>query len=280
MCVANTIACTPSLLQFSPVVVLWDVRGLWSDQKAFTENNVLKRSLFKSARGLEKYSAHHSQAMSTLTRNIVPELIARNDSVPDLQIVVPTAVDLDKFTFSETIPSPFAGLYSGTYNRYYDLPLSFAFVKEFQKICNSLVHWARPKESPQTNLGAGESETFFATQSEMARIIPNFSFGIAICNSSAGPSLKGAVPTKIAEFLACGRPVVVNQGLGDFDELFKKYRTGVIILDDKNGPVTAANEMLELLQDPETPMRCRALAEEYFSLEKGVDEYMDVYQKM
>ena len=260
--------------------VLWDVRGLWSDQKAFTENNALKRSLFKSARVLEKYSSHNSQAMSTLTRNIVPVLIARNHSVPRLRIVVPTAVDLDKFRFSETIPRPFLGLYSGTYNRYYDLPLSLAFVKEFQKISDARVHWARPKESPQTVLNAGESETFAATQSEMSRIIPNFSFGLAICNSSAGPSLKGAVPTKIAEFLACGRPVAVNQGLGDFDELFSKYKAGVIVPDDKKGARTAAREMLELLQDPDTPMRCRALAEEYFSLDKGVDEYMSVYQKM
>lgn len=260
--------------------VLWDVRGLWSDQKAFTENNALKRTLFKSARVLEKYSAHNSQAMSTLTRNIVPELIARNHSIPELRIVVPTAVDLEKFVYSETISTPYIGLYSGTYNRYYDLPLSFAFVKEFQRISDSEFHWARPKESPQATLSAGESTTFIATQSEMSTIIPNFSFGIAICNLTAGPSLKGAVPTKIAEFLSCGRPVVVNRGLGDFDELLSKFKAGVIISNEAGGAKTAAKEMYELLQDPDTPMRCRQLAEASFSLEKGVDEYISIYQKL
>jgi hypothetical protein len=260
--------------------VLWDVRGLWSDQKAFTENDALKRIVFKSARILERYSAHNSQAMSTLTRNVVPELLARNHSIPDIRIVVPTAVDLEKFLFSGTIATPYIGLYSGTYNRYYDLPLSFAFVKEFQKISDAEFHWARPKESPQTTLSAGESSTFIATQSEMSTIIPNFSFGIAICNSTAGPSLKGAVPTKIAEFLSCGRPVIVNRGLGDFDELLSKYRAGVIISNETGGAITAAKEMYELLQDPETPIRCRQLAEANFSLEKGVDEYISVYQKL
>jgi glycosyltransferase involved in cell wall biosynthesis len=103
---------------------------------------------------------------------------------------------------------------------------------------------------------------------------------IAICNSTAGPSLKGAVPTKIAEFLSCGRPVIVNRGLGDFDELLSKYRAGVIISNETGGAITAAKEMYELLQDPETPIRCRQLAEANFSLEKGVDEYISVYQKL
>ncbi len=260
--------------------VLWDVRGLWSDQKAFTENSAIKRRLFKTARVLEKYSAHHSQAMSTLTKNIVPELLARNCSIPEIRIVVPTAVDLGRFALSETIRSPYIGLYSGTYNRYYDLDLSLAFVKEFQKISNSEFHWARPKESSQATLSAGESTTFIATQSEMSTIIPNFSFGIAICNSTAGPSLKGAVPTKIAEFLACGRPVIVNRGLGDFDELLSKHKAGVIISNETGGATVAAKEMYELLKDPDTPMRCRQLAEASFSLEKGVDEYISVYQKL
>lgn len=260
--------------------VLWDVRGLWSDQKAFTENSALKRKLFKTARVLEKYSAHNSQAMSTLTKNIVPELIARNHSIPELRIVVPTAVDLEKFAFSETIPKPYSGLYSGTYNRYYDLDLSLAFVKEFQRICGADFHWARPKESPQITLSAGESMTFVATQSEMSTIIPKFSFGLAICNSIAGPSLKGAVPTKIAEFLACGRPVIVNRGLGDFDELLSRFKAGVIISNEEGGAITAAREMLELLQDPDTPMRCRQLAEACFSLDKGVEEYISVYHRL
>jgi glycosyltransferase involved in cell wall biosynthesis len=260
--------------------VLWDVRGLWSDQKAFTEKSALKRTLFKSARVLERYSAHNSQAMSTLTRNIVPELTARNHFIPEIRIVVPTAVDLEKFMYSETIPSPYKGLYSGTYNRYYDLKLSLAFAKEFQRIGGGEFHWARPKESSQINLSAGESITFVATQREMSTFIPKFSFGLAICNSTAGPSLKGAVPTKIAEFLSCGRPVIVNRGLGDFDELLSRFQAGVIISTEKGGAITAAKEMLELLQDPDTPMRCRQLAEACFSLEKGVDEYITVYQRL
>jgi len=260
--------------------VLWDVRGLWSDQKAFTSHNTFKRQIYKSARILELYSARNATSISTLTRNIVPELESRNGRIPNLRIVVPTSVDLQKFIFSDQIRKPFNGLYSGTYNRYYDLDKSREFIVEFQKLHNSQVSWARPLESPQSSLSAGESTVFTATQNEMARIIPDFAYGIAICNETAGASLKGAVPTKIAEFLACGRPVVVNEGLGDFDELFHDFAAGIIIPRNKKDLKGSAFGLLELLNDPETPFRCRELAEKHFSLKNGVKEYLSLYEKM
>jgi hypothetical protein len=260
--------------------VLWDVRGLWSDQKAFTTHNSLKRQLFKSARILENYSAHHAKSMSTLTRSVVPVIESRNRYTPELRIVVPTSVDLLKFAFSGQIRKPYNGLYSGTFNRYYDLDKSGEFIKEFQKLHTSQVSWARPIESSQSKLSAGESKIFSSSQSEMATIIPDFAYGLAICSESAGPSLKGAVPTKIAEFLACGRPVVVNQGLGDFDDLFKSYAAGVIIPTDKSKLKEAALDLLRILNDPETPSRCRELAETHFSLEKGIESYLTLYKKM
>ena len=260
--------------------ILWDVRGLWSDQKSYTENKILKRKLYKATRVLEVYAAYNSQAISTLTHNIVPELKKRNGKIPELQIVVPTTVDLSRFKLSSKIQTPFTGLYSGTYNRYYDLGLAASFTKVFLTLSKGDIHWARPKESPQLSLNAGETKTFTATQQQMNQIIPNYAYGMAVCDTKAGPSLKGAVPTKIAEFLACGRPVVINEGLGDFDQLFAEYRAGVIISRNKANLTQKAEELLILLNDPETPIRCRALAEDVFDMKIGVKKYMQVYEKI
>lgn len=260
--------------------ILWDVRGLWSDQKSYTENNILKRKLYKATRVLEIYAAYNSQAMSTLTHNIVPELKKRNRKIPELQIVVPTTVDLSKFKLSTKIQIPFTGLYSGTYNRYYDLRLAASFTKVFLDLSKGDIHWARPKESPQLSLNAGETKTFTATQQQMNQMIPNYAYGMAVCDTKAGPSLKGAVPTKIAEFLACGRPVVINEGLGDFDQLFAEYKAGVIISRNNANLRQKAEELLTLLNDPETPIRCRALAEDVFDMKIGVKKYLQVYEKI
>ena len=260
--------------------VLWDVRSLWSDQRVFMETEFFKRHLTKSSRVLEWYASGHSKAMSTLTHSVVPELEARYRLVPKLRIVVPTAVDLSRFQLSEEIPQKIVGLYSGTFNGYYDLNLSKRFTDEINAIYPTVVHWARPRESSTKTLGVGESHIFESSQNEMAQILSNYSFGLSVCKLNAGPSLKAAMPTKVAEFLACGRPVVVNKGLGDFDKYLPEFRAGVILDGTSDNLRSAAHKLTELISDPDTPGRCRALAEKYFDIDTGVEKYLDLYSRM
>jgi glycosyltransferase involved in cell wall biosynthesis len=142
------------------------------------------------------------------------------------------------------------------------------------------VHWARPRESPRETLNAGETSIFVVDQREMAKIVANYSFGLAICRMDAGPSLKGAVPTKIAEFLASGKPIVVNAGLGDLDDYLKEFNAGVILDGTQADLKIKAHRLIDLLEDPETPSRCRTLAEKYFDMDKGAIKYIDLYAKM
>lgn len=271
-------AVAASLSRRAPV--LWDVRSLWSDQKSFTENNPIKKGILKSYVVLESIASFNSEAMSTLTHAVVPILESRHRRVPKLRIVVPTAVDLLRFKFHPSIPVPIKGLYSGTYNNYYDLKLSKHFVEAVKEITDLEVHWARPQESQRSSLLAGESKTFIATQHEMANIISDYSFGLSICKMDAGPSLKAAMPTKVAEFLACGRPLVVNAGLGDFDQYLPEFNAGVILNGSDDDLKVKAQQLVELIADPETPARCRALAEKYFDADKGAEKYLKLYAMM
>ncbi len=265
---------------FNKAPILWDVRGLWADQKAFLESDPLKRRLIQSARILEGIASYKASAMSTLTHSVVAELERRHHRLPTLRIVVPTAVDLDRFKFIPKIASPFRGLYSGTYNNYYDLSLSSRFVSALRELSDIEVHWARPKESPRERLDAGETSIFVVDQRNMAEIVSGYSFGFAICRLDAGPSLKGAVPTKIGEFLASGKPIVVNAGLGDLDEYLAEFNAGVILDGTQADLAVKAQHLIELLDDPETPSRCRALAEKYFDMDKGADKYLKLYEAM
>lgn len=260
--------------------VLWDVRSLWADQKAFNEPNPIKKKILRSYGVLEGIASFNSAAMSTLTHAIVPILEQRHRRVPKLRIVVPTAVDLERFKFNPVIKTPIRGLYSGTYNNYYDLPLSKEFIESLRQISNVVVHWARPHESHRPSLEAGEDFTFESTQQEMANVIADYSFGISICKISAGVSMKAAMPTKVAEFLACGRPLVINAGLGDFDEYLREFQAGVVLTGSNDDLKLKAEELINLLVDPETPHRCRALAEAYFDINKGAEKYLDLYTKM
>ena len=260
--------------------ILWDIRSLWADQRAFMETNPLKKQAMGSLRILESIASIGSSAISTLTASVVPVLEARHKHLPKLKIVVPTAVDLDRFKFVSRLPSINRALYSGTYNDYYDLSLSKRFIEEMSKLGPLEVKWARPKESTRNALNAGEDSSFVASQIEMSQIIPDYSFGMSICKIAAGPSLKAAMPTKAAEFLACGRPMVVNAGLGDLDKYIEEFDAGVVLDGTDKNLVDKAHKLNELLADPETPSRCRALAEKYFDIEEGVRKYLETYSLM
>ena len=260
--------------------VLWDVRSLWADQKVMIQENLTNRSMYGIYRVLESIAANQSSAMSTLTSAVVPILAQRHMRLPLLRTVVPTAVDLERFRFSDRLPSGVQALFSGTYNEYYDLNLSRLFIEELNQRVTVETHWARPAESIKSQIGVGESKIFPSSQTGMAELIPNYSFGVSVCKLNAGPSLAAAMPTKIGEFLACGRPVVINKGLGDMDKFIAEFDAGVILDGSSNSLIEGVTKMVNLILDPETPFRCRALAEKYFSLEKGANKYLDIYAQM
>ena len=260
--------------------VLWDVRSLWADQKVMIQKNLLNKTLYGAYRGLESIAASKSLGMSTLSSAVVPILEQRHRHLPQLRTIVPTAVDLERFKFNPIVPSIVRALFSGTYNEYYDLELSARFMEEFGKHLAVETHWARPAESNRTQIGVGESKVFPSSQSGMSELIPNYSFGVSVCKLDAGPSLSAAMPTKIGEFLACGRPIVVNKGLGDMDQFIEEFDVGVILDGTSKNLVESAIKLATLLSDSEMPHRCRALAEKYFSMDVGAGKYLNLYSQI
>jgi len=166
--------------------------------------------------------------------------------LPILRTVVPTVVDLDRFQLSRKLPSKMMALFSGTYNEYYDLRMSALFMDALRSQITIETHWARPNESNKEKINVGEERVLLSTQSAMAQLIPNYSFRVSICKLNAGPSLSAAMPTKIGEFLARGRPIVVNKGLGDMDDFIKEFDAGVILDGDKGNLKRSAAELIQL----------------------------------
>jgi glycosyltransferase involved in cell wall biosynthesis len=91
-----------------------------------------------------------------------------------------------------------------------------------------------------------------------------------------------ASPTKAAEYLAAGLPVVSGPGVGDIDALLRESGVGVIVerfTEGCYGP--AAERMVELGSDPETRERCRQIARDRYSLQDvGVPSYDDLYRSV
>jgi glycosyltransferase involved in cell wall biosynthesis len=89
-------------------------------------------------------------------------------------------------------------------------------------------------------------------------------------------------PTKIAEYLAGGLPVVINSGIGDLDELLRTDQVGVSIKECQREEYQRALREIELLrQDESLPLRCRASARNRFDLKTvGGQRYRRIYRRL
>lgn len=91
----------------------------------------------------------------------------------------------------------------------------------------------------------------------------------------------GSSPTKFAESLAAGVPVIVNKGIGDTEEIILKERIGVVVEGfDAGSFEKAISRMFDLLKTEGLKDRCVETAEKYFSLGLGIERYLDVYKKI
>ena len=275
----SDIATAAAILSRIDAPVLWDVRSLWSDQRLLIGTVGWNSLTAKAVRALENLAARKSSAMTTLTAAVVPILQQRHKRIPAIREVIPTCVQTSKFLPSPMPQGEVTCLLSGTFNNYYDINRMKQVLDEIRKTMDLRVIWARAGESPSERLGVGEDVIISASHSGMPMLVQDSHFGIAICKQDNLDSLAAAVPTKIGEFLASGRPVIVSNGIGDLDYMLISTRTGIVI-NHNDSLQTTAFQIRTLISDPKTPERCRELAMQHFDMEKSVDRYIEIYDRM
>ena len=64
------------------------------------------------------------------------------------------------------------------------------------------------------------------------------------------------------------------------DSFIKEFDAGVILDGTVENLRNSAETLISLLSDSETPNRCRALAEKYFSMDIGAKRYLDLYSQV
>jgi glycosyltransferase involved in cell wall biosynthesis len=86
-------------------------------------------------------------------------------------------------------------------------------------------------------------------------------------------------PTKFAEYLAAGLPVIYSAGVGDLDAQIERHRVGVLLGSfDQASYADTIRAMAELRRDPQLADRCRALARDEYDLHQvGGARYRRLY---
>lgn len=90
-----------------------------------------------------------------------------------------------------------------------------------------------------------------------------------------------ASPTKLAECLASGLPVIINKGIGDTEALIEKNTVGVVVEEFSQSAYLAALEsLLTLVSEQGLRLRCRKTAESDFPLQLGAERYRKIYKAL
>lgn len=261
---------------------IWDVRGFWREDRLalgmLRSGSLPERVL----QGIESRAAAASGSIVILSQTAADILGNRfGDAIRDKCWVITTCVDLERFEVSALPqPSPLRLLLAGSLGGLYDIPTMLRLVELLRgrRAVNLTVLTPAPTawddlfRSSAARLG-------HSSASDMPRHVTEHHVGLSVRRLDVGGVGYSATPTKIGEFLACGRPVVVNSGLGDLDILLPKHDAGVVISSQSDEELErAADEVERLVEDPDTPARCRGLAEEHFDVDEGVKKLLEAYR--
>jgi glycosyltransferase involved in cell wall biosynthesis len=208
--------------------------------------------------------------------------------------VLPCAVDLSRFrpmTERREALREELGLrgavfvYAGKPGGWYDTEEMIAFVAAAKQVFDPLTLLVLTGEDPAP----------FATLCERAQVpmvsravspveMPEYlsCADVGLCFIKPFPSKLACSPIKLGEYLACGLPVVVTSGCGDYDELIQTESTGIVVTNSKRDVYPEAAKQLEhLLKDPGIRERCRDAARRWVGLDEVVvPRYAEVYRKL
>jgi len=266
----------------SPRKLIWDCRALQADQRrALTENRRVNLS-FLAMRIIEYCLAKKSREIIVITNAVIPVFLTRYRIQKSKINVISTCVDLEKFQYAPSLVTPIIKiLFAGTFSPAYDINL-------INRIKESLQEYRPVKLTVATSLGSTNlwkglnyDDVVSVAHEEMPKLISKHDIGISVWKDNLGVCLKSVASTKTAEFLACGRPVLINSQQGDLGQLIGDSNAGVVTFGDSDEEVSKyASEIMTLLGDAETAIRCRALSEKSFSLDLGVKELLSIYKRV
>lgn len=274
--------------------LIFDMRGFWPDERV--DGGIWSKSgptyrIFKSVERSLFLNADH---IVSLTKAGVREYEAFDymQGKPAKSSVIPTCTNLDLFQPHALPREGFTLGYVGSVGSWYlfdTIAKVVARTIALRSDARCLVVTQGSHELVRdalTKVGVTPDrfEVRRADFSEVAQQIARMDAAIFFYRPTW--SKLATSPTRLGEFLACGIPCLSNHGVGDIAENLSETGTGITLpaLADDDIDLSdldaALQSLFEMAADPDMPERCRAVAEERFSLASGVSAYSDIYARL
>ena len=281
--------------------LIFDIRGFWADERVegglWNIKNPVYKKIYSYFKKKEKLLFAESDYIVTLTENS-KKYIADNFTTKNNFQVVPCCADLDHFNTNNYKDASILELkkelgikeeeyvltYLGSLGTRYMLREMLLFFRQLKKLKeNSKFLFITKSDTSQMESLCEELDVDYndiviisSAYSEIPKYILVGDASIFFIVSSF--SGKAVSPTKQAEVMSLGLPIVVNQNLGDTDSIVLNTKTGFVADDFSDETLSqVAQDLLAFIPDKD---KFRKTAENYFSLISGVEKYENVYQKI
>jgi len=280
---------------------LFDVRGLQAEESVDAGHWSPRGVKFWLTKRIEQRLLRDADGLVTLTEAIRPTVLALpglagRGSLPPWE-VIPCCADLDHFRFRHEARAGLrAGLgleertilvYAGSVGTWYLVDEMAAFYAAARRTMPGLFFLWLVNGSPRlvravlARHGIAEGPDALIRQArfeEMPDYLSVADAGIAFIRPCL--SKRSSSPTKFAEYLACGLPLVINAGIGDADRLVEQHGAGVLVRTfTREAYAEAATALRNQLARGRAAFR--EVAETHFSLaQRAVPAYRRLYEQL
>lgn len=271
------------------VKLLFDIRGLFPEE--YTDAGRWKKDglLYHSVKKIEKWLFKVSDGFVVLTEKGRKLLFPENETNGIKNFmkpveVIPCCVDFKGFeninegTREKTreklnLTDRYVIIYVGSFGGWYmteEMLEFFAAARKHNPKAFTLILTQRDQEGVVEKLkNKGFSENDFLVTSSSPVEIPEYlsAADVALSFIEACYSKQASSPTKIAEYLAGGLPVILNPGVGDLDELTETDNVAVAIEEFNEENYLRALKRVDILRaDTGFAEKCRTSAKKRFDL--------------
>lgn len=275
---------------------IFDMRGFWPDERV--DGGIWRRESanYRLFKRVERQLFIRSDHVVSLTRAGIREYEQfeyLKDSPPPSS-VIPTCTNLALFRpmKPENPQKGFTLGYVGSVGSWYLFDtVAKAVARAFEMRNDALFlvitkgdHGKVRTTLAKAGVDLNRVEVQSATYDQMPQQIARMDAGLSFIRPAW--SKRASCPTRMGEFLGCGKPCLANAGVGDVEQDFANTGTGVTLPAEGNTSVAldeldaALKTLFAMAADPMMPILCRRAAEERFSLEEGVAEYDRIYRRL
>jgi glycosyltransferase involved in cell wall biosynthesis len=275
--------------------LIFDVRGFLAEEYVDSGNWREGGLLYRLTKAAERWLYRISDGFVVLTERARETLFPEGAAERPVE-VIPCCVDQERFTAAARcdrdsvraelgVAGRLVFVYVGALGGYYltsETAELLAAAREQDARVYALV---LTQSSPASIIGEltrlGFSNDDYRVLQVAPEEVPKYLRAADVALSLIRPSYarRSMSPTKFAEYLTAGLPVIATAGIGDLDVQIEQARVGVLLHSlDRVAYAGAFRAVEELRRDPELAERCRGEARKHYDLHTvGGERYRRLY---